>query len=432
MTFGTFPHPHRSVGLLLIVTAVAACNAEPHARADESSPIPPGTSVLNVPIKDALLSGDPSVLYTLSEDSLGGPGTLGSVTGVAFDGMERLYVLDAVNARVMVFDSVGRVVRGFGRTGGGPAEFRSPTGIAVARDGRVLVVDEGRQSYVQFDSAGRFEESIPFPPQGAFGAEIRADPRGGWVGVLAELSPREQLRPRPNVGSARRPASPAVIARFQPEHSLLDTLHQANRGWSEIEVTEAAGAGRYQIRKRGPPRFAPGVHWDILPDGGVAVASEARFRITLIMPDGSARAVIDRRLPPRPVTPADRRREQDRLRERLTGGDFQATRDGKPVPLRVPPEIVRRAVSDLRFADVWPAIKGLRTTPLGTLWVERVGNSLQESGPIDILTAVGEYAGTVRLPLPASFSLNGRAAFIEVDGDGVSRIVVRQLPLRWR
>jgi DNA-binding beta-propeller fold protein YncE len=71
-----------------------------------------------------------------------GEGVLVRPTGVALGpAQERLYVVDTMACRVVVFDRAGREVARFGRRGVGPGEFNSPTYITVAPNGAVGVSD---------------------------------------------------------------------------------------------------------------------------------------------------------------------------------------------------------------------------------------------------------------------------------------------------
>ena len=61
----------------------------------------------------------------------------------------------------------------------------------------------------------------------------------------------------------------------------------------------------------------------------------------------------------------------------------------------------------------------------------RQGDELFEDGPIDVLTAAGEYVGTYRTgttKMPDAFGPDGLAAFIELDEFDLARVVVRRLP----
>ena len=65
----------------------------------------------------------------------------------------------------------------------------------------------------------------------------------------------------------------------------------------------------------------------------------------------------------------------------------------------------------------------------------REGDEILEDGPIDVLTADGEYVGTFTTgatEMPDAFGPDGLAAFIEFDELHVATIVVRRLPVEAR
>jgi len=74
-----------------------------------------------------------------------------------------LYVVDAAAARVQAFDAEGKLLESFGRRGDGPTDFVRPFGVAVDSDANVYVSDEGGHKIVKFDAAGK--------PLAAFGRE---------------------------------------------------------------------------------------------------------------------------------------------------------------------------------------------------------------------------------------------------------------------
>ena len=110
--------------------------------------------------------------------SNGNPGSGGLTVGP--DGS--VYVADAGNHRVQVFDPDGRFLRQFGTFGTGPGQFSSPSLIAVAGDGSVVVVDFGTTDISKFDPAGhvQWRRKAPF-----VGDPIRRSPTHGVV-VLAD------------------------------------------------------------------------------------------------------------------------------------------------------------------------------------------------------------------------------------------------------
>jgi DNA-binding beta-propeller fold protein YncE len=61
--------------------------------------------------------------------------------GIAVDAFDRLYAVDAGFDNVQVFDASGRLLLDWGGNGAGPGEFWLPAGIAIDRDNRIFVAD---------------------------------------------------------------------------------------------------------------------------------------------------------------------------------------------------------------------------------------------------------------------------------------------------
>jgi DNA-binding beta-propeller fold protein YncE len=66
-----------------------------------------------------------------------------------------LYVSDALNSRVQVFDRDGRFVQQMGRNGDGPGTFARPKGVAVDSEGHVYVADAAFNNVQIFDDQAR-------------------------------------------------------------------------------------------------------------------------------------------------------------------------------------------------------------------------------------------------------------------------------------
>lgn len=76
-------------------------------------------------------------------------------TSVAADMDGNLYIMDAGNHRIVVFDEAGNLLRTLGRKGGGPGEFQMwPRGITIANDGSINVFDAGKRGLVRFAADG--------------------------------------------------------------------------------------------------------------------------------------------------------------------------------------------------------------------------------------------------------------------------------------
>src|SRR4051794_22096415 len=89
--------------------------------------------------------------------------------------------------RVSVYDSAGKLLRQWGRTGSNDGEFDCPGGLAVRDDGRVYVADQTNRRVQVFDGDGRFlfkwgeHGSKP----GQFGGKVSIRSRVGGPQFLA-------------------------------------------------------------------------------------------------------------------------------------------------------------------------------------------------------------------------------------------------------
>jgi hypothetical protein len=90
-------------------------------------------------------------------------------------------------------------------------------------------------------------------------------------------------------------------------------------------------------------------------------------------------------------------------------------------------------VAEAAYYPVIPVIQRLFATWEGRIWVMRDGDEILEDGPIDVVTADGEYVGTYATgatKIPDAFGPDGLAAFIETDELGVQNVVVGRMTAR--
>jgi DNA-binding beta-propeller fold protein YncE len=83
-------------------------------------------------------------------------------TDVAWDAAGNIYVADGYgnNARVAKFDKVGKFIRSWGSKGGAQGQFDSVRGIAIDAQGSVYVADAGNKRIQVFDGDGNFKTQI--------------------------------------------------------------------------------------------------------------------------------------------------------------------------------------------------------------------------------------------------------------------------------
>ncbi len=67
----------------------------------------------------------------------------GKPTGLSAGPDGRIYIADTHYARVLIYDTQGRLLEQFGSFGSGPGEFGLPTDVVAARDGTLYVAEYG-------------------------------------------------------------------------------------------------------------------------------------------------------------------------------------------------------------------------------------------------------------------------------------------------
>lgn len=368
-----------------------------------------GQAVVRLPGRDVVLQREPRTLYSVGAADGAGPDVFGAVGGVGFDAAENLYVLDRLNARVVVFDSTGRVVRAMGRRGGGPGEFGAPQQMAVSGGGEVVVSDVARRALIIFDRDGA-ARSVPYP--GAtmlLGRSFTLYPRGGVVSVAMG---------NPTSGGAN--AFGEEILLWMPTSSGLP------RRLATVSTPASREAQSGGVRVYSPVIFSPSFQFAVLPSGFVAITDEAEYSVRLIDGSGRVQRILRRPIPPRPVTARDRASERERrIRQLSEGGGLRVI---GPQSAALPAAAQRTMADQLRdaeFAPVMPVIRRIAVDAMGNLWIERVGPALDGPGSIDLVAPEGRYLGTLRgWEMPAAFSPGGRAAYLREDEMGVQRVVV--------
>jgi len=395
----------RTLAWMLPLIALLAMTARPRAAQE----------VIELPAEDRLLDADFEEIYRQGAVDGGGWDMFGSVQGLGFDGVGNLYILDTRAVRISVVDPEGNLVRQFIGEGEGPGEFGANSApaleFAVMRDGRVAVYDPGRIGFALFGADGEFERGIPVSGdrwRQPILPDIQAFP--GLDRVLATTS----------VGYLSTP-DPGPRARFRYVLSY-------DLGGNEAAVDTAATAWN-------PPSdgqaFRPELMAGVLPDGGVAYSDSSAYAIRFAAPGGSVTRIVTRPFRPRPVTKQIRTEEIER---RLESFETRQSATGDPAmqaAVQAMIEAQRAGIESMEFYPEMPVLHALQTGWEGTIWIHRRGEYPDTEGPIDMLTAKGNYIGTFApgsTALPEAFGPDGLVAFVETDDLDVAYVVVRRLP----
>jgi DNA-binding beta-propeller fold protein YncE len=138
-----------------------------------------------------------------------GPGQFNAPTHVAVGPDGRLFVTDALNFRVQVFEADGQFVRQIGDIGDGAGNFAAPKGVAADAAGRLYAVDAMFDAVQVFDDAGRL--LLGFGEQGTQPGQFWL-PNGMFINGRDELFVADSYNRRIQVfkllaGSAPSPGS---------------------------------------------------------------------------------------------------------------------------------------------------------------------------------------------------------------------------------
>lgn len=394
---------------------------------------------VEVPAKDKVLQGSPTDVYSIGKEEGNDWEMLARVTSVAFDRQDNLYVLDAGNYRVLVFDRNGKFVRQIGKQGNGPGEITFAMSMAILPDGNIVLADAGRSGYAIFTPEGKYVKNVSSESGSGLSmgsGGLAASPRGGVI---------TQVRPSLRAGDGG--IDPQALAR---SHLVLTPLAEGAEPTKLFEiVTEApkveqqggGRSGRVAVMVRSQT-FSPQPSWGVVPSGGVAVLNGTEYRVQVTDGAGKPVRVFEKSEKPRAVSRRDQESARDAMRDRLKnggGGGIRVTNNNGQTSYSfggggggMSSDQIEQRVREMEFADVMPIIQRIRTDPTGRIWVQRSADVGADGGPIDLLAESG-YIGTLKnAKLPDAVSSSGLAAYIEADDLDVQHVAVRRLPAAWK
>lgn len=282
----------------------------------------------------------------------------GAVWSIGFDHTGRVYVLDRIAKDIRVFSPDGQPIRRLGREGRGPGEFVQPFGMTWDSLGRLWVMDPNLARYSVFDTAGTpagevtrrvFGFSWPWP--GRFAAD----------GRLYEASLTS--------------ADPDPILAFPMEADVApDTFPNALAGLVDgdfFDLRDRNGIGSVVAIP-----FGAASDWAITPDAHVWIGFSGAYALARRSLDGDTTLLIERDVPPVPVSGEER--------ERAIEEDLGRFRDNPRLDLS-------------RIPTTKPFFKRLLPDDSGHLWVLREGEG--DAWFFDVFAPDGTFLGDVSLPV---------------------------------
>jgi hypothetical protein len=179
--------------------------------------------------------------------------------------------------------------------------------------------------------------------------------------------------------------------------------------------------------------LAPEIRWAALSNGLVAVADTTTYTVKLVDTQGKVTR-LQRPLPVRKTSNADRDVVRAEVRTSLIGppstgapGRSPGTSGGGRV--RLPAEDAARIAQASPVYEEIQTIQQIAADWEDRLWIRRAGSPV-DAGPIDVITAAGNYIGTIQKGrIPSAFGPNGLVAYVERGELDVPVITVQRLTL---
>lgn len=393
--------------------------------------------VVDLPARDRAASLTAEPAYEIGGMNAQDWQLFGTPVLVGFDGDGALKILDENNFRVLSVDPTGSLGWEAGGEGGGPGEFGLPMGMAVQPGGGVTVYDLGHQAFVQFESDGSYIDQEPHGLEdGLPGRELIADPMGGVVFSASGMS-------------VRRQGGDASISVAGGGGQPIERRLAGGRDGVAYEAwrmptppLEEMTGGPIQMQMPAERAFEPDLFYAPLSDGRLVVVDTVDYSIKVVGSNGSIDHVIRRPIEPQRVGRSEREAEKQRRLDELeerggpqvrmlvrggSGGSGSSVQTPGASAMR---EMMEGRIESMIFADYIPVIADVGVDPWsGQIWVRRTGEDLGERGPIDVLTADGDYLGTLPSTerMPDAFGPDGLVAYVETDEFDVTRIEVARI-----
>ncbi len=305
-------------------------------------------------------------------------------TSIGVDSLGNIYVLDAGNFTVAVFDHAGHHLNSFGREGEGPGEFGFPSDMAVRPDGQTAIYDFARRALLFFD------------------------PNGSWAGTLPLPGPLQRKVALLDHGRIAADVTQAAEVPDSTDYLLL-VLGSDTADLGRVRQVSSPRPQQFSCTSHAKPRyFSPRVVW-AAAGSRVAFSDDTSYSIHLFGESGWS-AIWRRELPVVKST-------LQLAAWEVNHGDSLRVR-GCAIP-------AEEAARKFGYADLAPTIENLAVTPDGGIWLRR---RTDEPGklPIDILDHTGAYRGTLAgdWPFPAVFRGPDEFVTVETDDYDVPHVVV--------
>ena len=307
------------------------------------------------------------------------------VAGAVRDRAGRIYVGDAGSGQVRVFDSTGRFVRSFGRTGTGPGEFKWLLRLARCGPSTIATLDFSGGRFAVFSDSGTLLDTYPLPA-GYNNVRVVACAGGDTLVVLRD----HPTTAPPQRGEVR---VPAMLVRISTRGTAADTLGRY------------AGASFFFSRKHPAYMDVPLGPATIAAVGArrIFVGTSDRPVVDVLAFDGRPTGTIAIDQPARPISREQRRAA---LRARVAQEPLARTRS-----------VIERIAPELPQPARLPFFRDLVADDEDNVWVRTFETF---PGRDDVWVGyrpTGERFGTLLLPAALQVTEIGRGYVLGIRRD---------------
>ena len=339
-----------AIGLVILLSVILGCGSGVQRKEIDG--------VVHVINKDVTAEMDITVSLerTIGKEMGDENYMFSTIGGVTIDDEGRLYVLDSLNHRIMVYSREGEYLRTIGRKGSGPGEFSMPGSVLITGKGELAVSDVIARKMIFFDSQGKH---------------------------LRDLAPRSFF-PTPPINGFWTTDSMIVgfLTQFEQDENGM------RMGYALQKVDPDSGGIRTtyykQLSRFDPQDFDPMKNlFFFTVDGSnsvyISIFTTEKYEISRYTPDGEIDLVIEREFVPVPKTGAEIEEEKEIVTQRMEMGG-------------APKDFLKWEPKPNRFA-----MGSMNTDDSERLWV-RVGTEPQDAPPkFDVFSPEGELLGKVVL-----------------------------------
>ena len=307
------------------------------------------------------------------------------IEDAAVDGEGNLYVLDAMNSAIYVFDPRGTLTRVIGSRGQGPGEFSNQLAqILMDDDGLLHVVDTGLGRLSTYELNGGFVGTISLTSAGGLPV--------AWA-FLDDQTLIAELMPIPLWDPSSRPGNPS-----RPTLRLVSF----ESGLRIRDLTSVDVPPDFNVEPDGSittTLFGPRMIWTVTEAREVVTARSDEYRLDVLDSNGEVARSFGRTV--------ERRSVDSEFRALVRSSQEKAFEEAG-----IPESQASEILSGMRLSDRLPLIDALMIGPENTLFVKR-GLGLvdwyhpqdgskawdEDTGAWDVFDSDGTYVGVIDFPV---------------------------------